>query len=51
MKSILIALLILAPVAAKAASPEERYLAARDAYIAKFKAISDARKIDDDASK
>ena len=51
MKSLLIALLILAPVAAKAASPGETYFAARDAYIAKFKAIGDAQKIDDDALK
>jgi len=51
MKSILIALLILAPMAARAASPEESYLAARDAYIANFKALSDAKKIDDDATK
>jgi hypothetical protein len=51
MKSLVIALLLLAPVAAKAASPAESYFAARDAYIAKFKAISDAQKIDDDALK
>ncbi len=51
MKSLLIAMLLLAPVAAKAASPAETYFAARDAYIAKFKAISDAQKIDDDALK
>ena len=51
MKLILIAFFLLAPVAAKAASPEESYLAARDAHIANFKAISDAKKIDDDATK
>ncbi len=51
MKSLLIALLLLAPLAAKAASPEEAYFAARDGYIAKIKAISDAKKLDDDTSK
>jgi len=40
MKSHLIALLLVAPVAAAAASPEEAYFAARDGYIAKFSAIA-----------
>jgi hypothetical protein len=39
MKSFLIAVLLLAPVVAAAASPEEAYLAARDGYVAKFSAI------------
>ena len=51
MKFVLIALLILAPVIAIAASPEESYLAARNGYVAKFKALDDAKKIDADASK
>ncbi len=37
MKSLLIALMVLLPAAAKGASPEEGYLASRDRYIAKFK--------------
>jgi hypothetical protein len=40
MKVLLTALLLLAPVAAAAASPEEAYFAARDGYIAKFSAIA-----------
>jgi hypothetical protein len=51
MKSLLIALLLLAPVTAKAASRAEAYFSSRDAYIAKFKAIGDAQKVDDDALK
>ena len=38
MKAVLFALLLIAPVAAHAASPEDGYIAARDKYIAKFKA-------------
>lgn len=36
---------------AMAASPEEAYLASRDAYVAKFKGLDDANKIDDVAMK
>ena len=36
MKYCLIALMILAPLAARAASPEESYLGVRDRYIEKF---------------
>jgi hypothetical protein len=39
MKSFLIALLLLCPIAASAATPEEAYFAARDGHIAKFSAI------------
>src|SRR5436190_2128826 len=51
MRDFFVLLLVLAPVAAKAASAEESYLATRDAYIAKFKAIDDAKKIADDTYK
>ena len=37
MKMFLIALLVACPIAARAASPEDSYIAARDKYIAKFK--------------
>jgi hypothetical protein len=37
MRSFLVVLLVLIPVAANGASPEESYLASRDRYIAKFK--------------
>jgi hypothetical protein len=47
MKSLVVALLLLAPVAANAASPTDAYLAARDAYIAKFQALEDAGPLDD----
>src|ERR1700730_1754661 len=40
MKVLLTALLLAAPVAAAAASPEEAYFAARDGYIAKFSAVA-----------
>ena len=42
MKSVLVALLLLAPWAADAASPEEGYLAAREAAIARFTAYEAA---------
>jgi hypothetical protein len=51
LKSLLVAALIGLAPAAEAASPEDVYFAARDAYIARFKAIGDAQKIDDDALK
>jgi hypothetical protein len=37
MKAILLALLLIAPISARAASPEDSYIAARDKYIAKLK--------------
>jgi hypothetical protein len=40
MKFLLAALVLLAPVAAAAASPEEAYFAARDDFVAKFSAIA-----------
>jgi hypothetical protein len=51
MKSFLIACLVLTPVAAAAASPEARYFAVRDRYVAKFAATGDAGKIGDGAFK
>ncbi len=47
MKSVLIALLLLAPWAADAASPEEGYLAAREAAIARFTAYEAADDFSD----
>jgi hypothetical protein len=51
LKSLLVAALIALAPAAEAASPEAAYFAARDAYVAKFRAFGDAQKIDDDALK
>ncbi len=51
MKSLFIALFVLTPVVARAASPQASYYASRDAYVAKFEAISAAGKIDDAAFK
>jgi hypothetical protein len=48
MKSFLIALLVLAPLAATAASPEEAYLAARDQFVAKFTAVGNAGNLDEE---
>jgi hypothetical protein len=47
MKYRLIALILLVPLAAQAASPEESYFAARDGYIQKFKSAGTSGKIDD----
>jgi hypothetical protein len=47
MKYCLIALIMLVPLAAQAASPEESYFAARDGYIQKFKSAGNSGKIDD----
>src|SRR5258708_5820580 len=56
MKFLLLALLILPPAVAQAASPrapsaEKRYYAARGAYVAKIEAISAAGNVDGEASK
>jgi hypothetical protein len=48
MKSILLTLAALAPLAAAAASPEETYFAARDEYVAKFTAIGDAGNLEEE---
>ena len=47
MKYCLIALILLVPLAAQAAAPEESYFAARDGYIQKFKSAGTNGKIDD----
>jgi len=47
MKSIIVALLLTIPFSAKAASPLENYLAARDGHIAKFTAVEDSGKFTD----
>jgi hypothetical protein len=49
MKSLLLALLIVTPLAAQAASPEETYFAARDKHIAKFTAIDEAGNLEEGA--
>jgi hypothetical protein len=49
LKLLLIALLLVAPLASQASPLEEAYFAARDDSIAKFKAVEDAGKYDDDA--
>ena len=43
MKALVLAALLLAPIGAAAVSPEDAYLAARDRYIASFKATPSAR--------
>src|SRR4030081_2955390 len=49
MKPFLIGLLLLTPLAAVAASPEETYFAARDGYVAKFSAVGnfDEEEVED----
>jgi hypothetical protein len=49
LKPLLIALLLVAPLACRASPLEDAYFAARDDSIAKFKAIEDAGKYDDAA--
>ena len=51
MKLLLIALLMLTPAIASAASPEETYLAARDAYISKIAAADKSGMNNDDRMK
>jgi hypothetical protein len=51
LKLLLIALLLVAPLACEASPLEDAYFAARDDYIAKLKAIDDAGKLDDDTPK
>ena len=50
MKLVVFALLLLTPLAARAASPAETYLAARDGYLAKFKE-AESGTIDDSVMK
>ena len=50
MKLVVFALLLLTPLAARAASPAETYLAARDGYLAKFKK-AESGTIDDSVMK
>jgi hypothetical protein len=49
LKRLLIALLLVAPLTCRASSLADAYFAARDNSIAKFKAIEDAHKYDDEA--
>lgn len=51
LRGVLTGVTVVLAAAAWAASPEESYIAARDHYIAKFRALDDARQVNDSALK